>query len=526
MAHGSNARSASVWCIVALALGSTSHAFVGTPVGTPVGLVNGPRFGAQVTRNRARPAAAARPTGRSRAPVAGRPMGMQISAGTADEDDWYGSDNWESFRKSGARVSGARQGKNAEAQGPGNTGSASGDVLDVNVQSSSEDQNDSEGQTRPGDRPEVEWMRVAGSDVCLPKERRKPIGGGARFSGLVHMIGGAFVGTLPRQAYGVLIELLVAKGRVVVVATPCSGLAGMDHYKAAYEAAFKFQTACSVLRRDLGADVFDADRLPTIGLGHSLGCKVQILMNSIADTRAAAGRQRCANVHLAFNNYAASESIPIVKELSRLQADVSRGIAAAAPVLEQISTAASELKSTAAFKDVLGTPEANQAFSFLENLGNAAKTAAGSMGGEVLDEFSPSPADTVRLLSEDYAVSRNLVVKFLDDSIDQSVPLCEKLREKFTGPEGSGGRLDLRRLPGSHVTPNTPDLANLAEGRANLDGLEDILGDTARQEADAKMQQVEMCAEVVLGFLKDEFARDWLREPASSRPRIGGVKSD
>ena len=195
-------------------------------------------------------------------------------------------------------------------------------------------------------------------------------------------------------------------------------------------------------------------------------------------------------------------------------------------MLEQISTAASELKSTAAFKDVLGTPEANQAFSFLENLGNVAKTAAGSMGGEVLDEFSPSPADTVRLLSEDYAVSRNLVVKFLDDSIDQSVPLCEKLREKFTGPEGSGGRLDLRRLPGSHVTPNTPDLANLAEGRANLDGLEDFLGDTARQEADAKMQQVEMCAEVVLGFLKDEFARDWLREPASSRPRIGGVKSD
>ena len=45
-------------------------------------------------------------------------------------------------------------------------------------------------------------------------------------------------------------------------------------------------------------------------------------------------------------------------------------------------------------------------------------------------------------------VSRNLVIKFLDDDIDQSVALCEKLRDKFTGPNGSGGRLELKRLAG------------------------------------------------------------------------------
>ena len=45
-------------------------------------------------------------------------------------------------------------------------------------------------------------------------------------------------------------------------------------------------------------------------------------------------------------------------------------------------------------------------------------------------------------------VSRNLVIKFLDDEIDQSIPLCEKLRDKFTGPNGSGGRLELKRLAG------------------------------------------------------------------------------
>jgi hypothetical protein len=263
----------------------------------------------------------------------------------ADEDDWYDSEKWESFRKSGARESGTRAAKESRAGGEKQGAS-------TDVQSWERDRDNDRNQQ--GADPRVEWMRIAGCDVCLPKDRTKPIDD-LRFAGLVHFIGGAFVGTLPRQAYGVLIETLVAKGRLVVVATPCSGLAGMDHYKAAYEAAFKFQTACSVLRTDLGSDVFDADELPTIGVAHSLGCKIQVLMNSIADTRSAAGRERAANVHLAFNNFAASESIPILKQLGRLQQDISAGIAAAAPVFDQISSFASELKKTDAFKDVLGT---------------------------------------------------------------------------------------------------------------------------------------------------------------------------
>lgn len=429
----------------------------------------------------------------------------------ADEDDWYDSEKWESFRKSGARVSGARAAKD-ESRAEDDQRGVSTDVQD----------RQRDGDKRQGADPRVEWIRVAGCDVCLPKDRKKPIDG-PRFAGLVHFIGGAFVGTLPRQAYGVLIESLVAKGRLVVVATPCSGLAGMDHYKAAYEAAFKFQTACSVLRTDLGADIFDADELPTIGVAHSLGCKIQLLMNSIEDTRSAAGRERAANVHLAFNNFAASESVPILKELGRLQKDISAGIAAAAPVFDQISTFATELKKTDAFKDVLGTPGANQAFSFLEDLSRMGQTAAANLGGEVLEEFSPSPSDTMRLLSEDYSVCRNQVIKFLADDIDQSIPLCEQLRDKFTGPNGSGGRLDLKRLPGSHVTPNTPDIRNLAEGRGNLEDLEAVLGDTTREQAREKMAEVEACAEAVVVFCREEFARDWLRPPGGRRTRLEGA---
>mmetsp|Transcript_31381 Transcript_31381/g.50713 ORF Transcript_31381/g.50713 Transcript_31381/m.50713 type:complete len:505 (+) Transcript_31381:1-1515(+) len=487
-----------------LALASASTCFVSTPGGLSAARGSALWSSSGICRRSLRQTRS----------VAASVFGTRMQGGmAADEDDWYDSEKWESFKKSGARESGTRAAKDAD----GSTSSSDSTRGDVSANVQREQRG---GERQKGTNPNVEWLRIAGCDVCLPKDRKKPMDG-QRFSGLVHFIGGAFVGTLPRQAYGVLIESLVAKGRLVVVATPCSGLAGMDHYKAAYEAAFKFQTACSVLRKDLGPEIFDADKLPTIGVAHSLGCKIQVLMNSIQDTREAAGRERAANVHLAFNNFAADESIPILKQLGKLQQDVSAGIAAAAPVFDQISTFASELKSTSAFKDVLGTPSANQAFSFLEDLSRVGKTAAANMGAELLDEFSPSPSDTMRILTEEYAVNRNLVIKFADDAIDQSIPLCEKLRDKFTGPNGSGGRLDLKSLSGSHVTPNTPDLRDLAEGRTNLQDFEDVLGQTSREQAKEKMDEVDRCAATVVEFLKDEFARDWLRPPGGNRRRVG-----
>jgi len=40
-----------------------------------------------------------------------------------------------------------------------------------------------------------------------------------------------------------------------------------------------------------------------------------------------------------------------------------------------------------------------------------------------------------------------------------------QLRSKFTDKvTGTGGRLELKRLPGSHITPNTPDLGDLVNG--------------------------------------------------------------
>ena len=328
----------------------------------------------------------------------------------------------------------------------------------------------------------MQWINVGGSDVCLPRDTKKPLSG-PRFNGVVHFIGGVFVGTVPKLAYGPFIERLVRKGRLVVVATPVQALTGMDHYKAAYEAAFRFTSACTALKGELGEGVFDADDYPTVGVAHSLGCKVQCLMGAVDDARAAAGRPRAANVHLAFNNFDAKQSIPVLDQLR----EASEGLAAAAPVLERISDAAETLRKSDLLRGVLQGREAEQAFSFLDTVTGLSRAAAErARDAGIAEDFSPGPDDTLQLIRADYAVARNLCVKFLEDDIDQSVPLCTVLRDKFTGPSGSGGRLDLRRLGGSHVTPNTPEIspddlgANFAAGAA-IPGFQDMTADKARE---------------------------------------------
>lgn len=438
----------------------------------------------------ARPVCLGAKNRRDGARVAIRMSGMAVP----DEDDWYESDSWESFRKSGAKRMDP-QAKRVEQEGKRSSEEAG---------SRAGEQQQEGKQPKKGKYSEAtQWIQIGGSEVCLPRDLRKPLDG-PRFFAVVHFIGGVFVGSIPKLAYQPFIEALVANSRVVVVATPCSGLSGMDHYKAAYEAAFKFQTACDLLKAELGADVFDADCLPSVGVGHSLGCKVQILLNSVEDARKAAGRPRVANVHMAFNNFGAKQSIPVLSELGNLQKSFYKGVAEVAPVLDGVNNFAKEIQKSAELKSMLGNAGVEKAFDFIDKLSNTAKQAANNVQGDVLEEFVPSPDDTFKLLDLDYVTSRNLVVKFTEDTIDQSIPLCEALRKKFTDKvTGIGGRLELKRLPGSHVTPNTPDLADLATGRSSMEGLEAI-EEQSRAKAKEAMQQVEGVAAVVGSFIREE----------------------
>jgi hypothetical protein len=74
-------------------------------------------------------------------------------------------------------------------------------------------------------------------------------------------------------------------------------------------------------------------------------------------------------------------------------------------------------------------------------------------------EFSPSPSETLRLVSSNYRQSRNLLVRFNRDGIDQSQRLLTLLQAR------SGDQSELLELPGDHLTPASAGLRQNLLGR-------------------------------------------------------------
>ncbi|MFH7024897.1 MAG: DUF1350 family protein [Heteroscytonema crispum UTEX LB 1556] len=212
----------------------------------------------------------------------------------------------------------------------------------------------------------MDWKEIKGNWVLIPQH---PIG-------IIHFLGGAFVATAPHLTYRTLLENLAEKG-YVVIATPFVNT--LDHIAIAQMALLNFER---VLERLKDSSVIRKAYLPIYGIGHSMGCKLHLLIGSLFDV------ERAGNILISFNNYAASEAIPLVEQI-------------------------------------------NTSFAI---------------------EFTPSPLETNKIIKERYSVRRNLLVKFSNDTLDQSSALSELLEKRFPG------MVTAQKLPGSHVTPLGQDL--------------------------------------------------------------------
>jgi hypothetical protein len=95
-------------------------------------------------------------------------------------------------------------------------------------------------------------------------------------------------------------------------------------------------------------------------------------------------------------------------------------------------------------------------------------------------EFSPSPEETLRQVSDNYHQIRNLLVRFRRDNLDQSGRLLAALRQR---PQD---RSELLELGGDHLTPASAGL------RRNL------LGDWA--DDPARQRQIDGLAERILAW--------------------------
>lgn len=214
----------------------------------------------------------------------------------------------------------------------------------------------------------MDWQEVSGNWVLIP---RHP-------SGIVHFLGGAFVATAPQLTYRWLLEEL-ANQNYAVIATPFVNT--LDHSAIAQTVFQSFERTRERLHEKA---MLRKRYLPVYGLGHSMGCKLHLLIGSLFPA------ERAGNILISFNNYAARDAIPFVQQFNF-----------------------------------------NPAFNV---------------------EFTPSPVETNNLIAQQYSVRRNLLIKFTNDSIDQTSALAELLQERFPS------MVAMQMLPGSHVTPLGQDV--------------------------------------------------------------------
>jgi hypothetical protein len=146
-------------------------------------------------------------------------------------------------------------------------------------------------QTKP--QMTMNWQEVSGNWILIPPNPRA----------IVHFLGGAFVAAAPSVTYQWLLENLAQQG-YLIVATPFINT--FDHTAIAQEALITFDQAMEYLQKRV---LIHHDYLAIYGLGHSMGCKIHLLINSLWDV------ERAGNIYMSFNNYPARRSIPFLEQV-------------------------------------------------------------------------------------------------------------------------------------------------------------------------------------------------------------------
>ena len=290
------------------------------------------------------------------------------------------------------------------------------------------------------------WELVEGCWVLPSGTKDKPEDPKA----IVHFIGGAFAGASPQLTYRYLLEQLASRG-FFVIATPFE--TNFEHLRIADDVHLKYTQCVKVL----GPRV---EGLQTIGVGHSLGALEQLLLCSrYKDVNA----NRAGNVMISFNNKPVTDAIPFYFEV--ISPASSQFLS---PLLQQLGSS----PQAKLVENVLGslrdqTPEfiRKNVFPLIDQLQPIYEDIA-----QDRMEFTPTPEESRAYIEKRYTCSRNLLVKFSNDTIDETSTLTETLQKtlasmplgknKAGGGQDKGGvsidsglELTVKQLSGDHITP-------------------------------------------------------------------------
>ena len=299
--------------------------------------------------------------------------------------------------------------------------------------------------------------------------------------GVVHFVGGAFIGAASQLTYRYLLERFASDG-YLVVATPFrlsfDYLSVCDAVEASFESAVE-----EALGLGYDAALFE----DVVGVGHSCGALLQALIA----TRRRGERRRLAL--LSYNNKGATEAIPGFEDIvTPIATELSGGGASGerSPLTPLLRTALGTLRGAAGEAlDAIESEDERNPFRRLRSaappelreLGDALASEGGKVarqGLEVADqlpslleeiangarEFQPTPMETRELLRDRFRADDVLVVQFDEDDIDESDEIYAVLRDaaRNKAEEGDGGVVDLApQVDGSGAWASSSSTTNV-----------------------------------------------------------------
>jgi len=247
-----------------------------------------------------------------------------------------------------------------------------------------------------------------------------------------------------------------------------------------YQICEQFQNAYhDVIEDEFGADL--AKDLPIVGVGHSLGSRLHVILNSFSSNEedGVGGNDlleiaypREGNVLMGFNNFSSKRSIPLLTEMSSIVDTLASSNNGLLPkAFSQISGAVEDSVNNIR-RDLEEEAEYDsdadfllRGIDFLQDIPNRiiGKTQEVTM----TSEFIPSPGELWQDVQDgNYKVDKTLFVQMKNDKLDQNAKLATLIQTSL--PRVTTYNLKYALLQGGHLTPAD-------NSDSNMDNCDDLV---------------------------------------------------
>ena len=273
-----------------------------------------------------------------------------------------------------------------------------------------------------------------------------------RPTSVVHFVGGTFFGSTPKLWYRTLLEGLVRNTQCAIVITPIpvTLLKSPLHH---INLGKKLQRAFEMAWRDVLEDEYgDLKDIPLLGLGHSLGARLMVVLTTLTKNQPQTVPPFKSFALISFTNYGASAGVPGISTLLRQSKKQERQARVNGERKRQRNARRARQdwwieddyddEVDEEWDELVGELQ-----GLIQDSATKVKTALTPKSEDL--EFFPTPDNLWKALEKAnrYGVPETLVIQFDDDEIDQSSKLAQILHDT------NSTSIKFARLRGTHLSP-------------------------------------------------------------------------